>query len=65
MGKSRSKDYSRNNLWNEYDEYEYRDVKSDLHRRREKRVRNLIRSKNVDRLLEMDDDEYDDWKDRR
>ena len=59
MGKSRSKDYSRNNFWND-DEEGYYDHRSDVQKRKEKRVKNLIRSKNVDQLLEMDDDEYDD-----
>lgn len=64
MGKSRSKDYSRNNYWND-DNEGYYDHRGDVQKRKEKRVRNLIRSKNVDQLLEIDDDEYDDWKDRR
>lgn len=63
MGKSRSKDFSRNNYWNDEDEGYY-DHKGAAQKRKEKRVRNLIRSRNVDQLMEMDDDEYD-WKERR
>lgn len=61
MGKSRSKDYSRNNYWND-DNEGYYDHRGDVQKRKEKRVRNLIRSKNVNGLLEIDDDDDKyDW----
>lgn len=64
MGKSRSKSYGRSG-WDDEDDYEYYDSRSAERHRKEKRMKNLIRSKNVDQLMEMDDDEYDDWKERR
>lgn len=57
MGKSRSKDFSRSNQWDDYDDGEHYDYKGAERRRKEKRMKNLIRSKNVDQLLDMDDDE--------
>lgn len=60
MGKSRSKNYGSRSGWDDEDDYEYYDSRSAERHRKEKRMKNLIRSKNVDQLLEMDDDEYDD-----
>lgn len=48
--------------WDDYDDSYETDYRSNKEKRREKRMRNLIRSKNVDRLLDMDDDDSDyDW----
>ena len=59
MSKSKPKSF-RSNRWNEeYDDYGT-DYRSNEQRRREKRMKNLIRSKNVDRLMKMDDDENED-----
>lgn len=57
MSKSKTKNYGRN--W--YDEEDNEDYGSDYRdnreRRKEKKLKNLIRSKNIDRLLDMDEDE--------
>lgn len=46
--------------WSEDEvDYYYVDAKEQKHRRREKRLKNLIRSKNVDMLMELEEDEYD------
>jgi hypothetical protein len=50
---------SRRNKWDDYEEDYSSDYKSNKEKRREKRMKNLIRSKNVDRILDMDDDEPD------
>lgn len=56
MSKSKPKGYGRKD-WNDDEDEYYVDSKEQKHRRREKRLRNLIRSKNVDRLMEMEEDE--------
>jgi hypothetical protein len=56
MSKSRKKVY---NKFDDYDEYDYIDRQELQERRKSKRLRNLIRSKNVNGLVEMDDDELD------
>lgn len=58
MSKSKPKVYGRKDWNDDEPDYCYADAKEQKHRRREKRMKNLIRSKNVDRLMEMDDDEY-------
>ncbi len=46
--------------WSEDEaDYYYVDAKEQKQRRREKRLKNLIRSKNVDMLMELEEDEYD------
>lgn len=60
MSKSKSKVYGRKDWNDDEPDYYYVDAKELKQRRREKRMKNLIRSKNVDRLMEMDDDnDYD------
>lgn len=62
MGKSRSKDFSRNSQWADYDDGVYDDYRDTERRRKEKRMKNLIRSKNVDQLMEIEDDDNQyDW----
>jgi hypothetical protein len=59
MGKSKFKSFSRfnNRDWDdEEDDYGSNHV-NNKHKRKEKKLRNLIRSKNVDRLMELDEDE--------
>jgi hypothetical protein len=60
MSKSKPKVYGRKDWNDDEPDYYYVDAKEQKQRRREKRMKNLIRSKNVDRLMEMDDDEYAD-----
>jgi hypothetical protein len=57
MSKSKTKNYGARRDWyeDESEEYDYKDQKQ---RRKEKRMKNLIRSKNIDRLLEMEDEEH-------
>jgi hypothetical protein len=60
MSKSKPKISGRKDWNDSEDDYYYVDAKELKQRRREKRMKNLIRSKNVDRLMEMDDDnDYD------
>jgi len=60
MSKSKPKIGGRKDWNDNEDDYYYVDAKELKQRRREKRMKNLIRSKNVDRLMEMDDDnDYD------
>ena len=56
MSKSRKKIF---NKFDDHDEYDYIDRQELQERRKSKRLRNLIRSKNVNGLVEMDDDELD------
>ena len=58
MSKSKNKNFQRRD-WEDDDGYY--DTRSDKQKRKEKRMRNLIRSKNVDRLMDLDDDagQYD------
>lgn len=57
MSKSKPKISSRKD-WNDDEDYYYVDAKELKQRRREKRLKNLIRSKNVDSLMEMEEDEH-------
>jgi hypothetical protein len=58
MSKSKPKSFGRQNWYDEEDnQNDYYDTKSAKERRKEKRLKNLIRSKNVDRLLQMEEDE--------
>lgn len=57
MSKSKPKIGSRKD-WNDDEDYYYVDAKELKQRRREKRLKNLIRSKNVDSLMEMEEDEH-------
>ena len=62
MSKSKNKNFSSRRDWYDDDEedgYSYQDTKQ---KRKEKRMKNLIRSKNVDQIMGMDDDEYEDYR---
>jgi len=61
MSKSKNKNFSSRRDWYDDDEdsYSYQDTKQ---KRKEKRLKNLIRSKNVDQIMGMDDDEYEDYR---
>lgn len=54
MSKSKHKNFGRRD-WD--DDEGYYDTRGDKQKRKEKRMRNLIRSKNVDRLMDLDDDD--------
>lgn len=57
MSKSKPKKNGRN-WYDEEDNEDYgTDYKSNQERRKEKKLKNLIRSKNIDQLLNMDEDE--------
>lgn len=58
MSKSKPKSFRRNQWDDDYDDYST-DYRGNKEKRREKRMKNLIRSKNVDRILDMDEDEQD------
>lgn len=63
MSKSKPKSYGRRE-WDD-DGYYDTDRKGTVNRRKEKQMRNLVRSKNVQGLLEIDDDDgLYDWKDK-
>jgi hypothetical protein len=64
MSKSKPKGYGHNNWYDDYAHYDYIDRKSLNEHRRSKKIKNLIRAKNVNGLLEIDDDE-DDWDNNR
>jgi len=56
MSKSKPKTFNRG--WNDYDEDDYGDSRqTDRERRKEKRLKNLIRSKNYEALMELEEDE--------
>jgi hypothetical protein len=58
MSKSKSKDF-RPIRWDDEEENGHRPNKKNDNRLREKRIRNIIRSNDVNRLMEIDeDDEY-------
>jgi hypothetical protein len=61
MSKSKNKNFTSRRDWYDDDEdsYSYQDTKQ---KRKEKRMKNLIRSKNVDQIMGMDDDEYEDYR---
>ena len=62
MSKSKHKNFVRRD-WD--DDEGYYDTRGDKQKRKEKRMRNLIRSKNVDRLMDLDDDDGQyDWGDK-
>jgi hypothetical protein len=62
MSKSKNKKFNNRREWYDEDEVDnsYQDNKQ---RRKEKRMKNLIRSKNIDQIMGIDDDEYE-WKGR-
>ena len=62
MSKSKNKNYNKRDLYYD-DEDGYQDSRDNKQRRKEKRMRNLIRSKNVDRLMDIDEDDYE-WRGR-
>lgn len=57
MSKSRPKGYGRNNWYDDYGNYDYIDRKELNEHRKSKKIKNFIRSKNVNGLLEIDDDD--------
>jgi len=59
MSKSRPKSYGgRNNWYDEEDnQYENDNSKNARERRKEKRMKNIIRSKNIDQLMNIEEDE--------
>lgn len=60
MSKSNKfKSYGRfnNRDWDDEEDYYGSDHRNNKQKRKEKKLRNLIRSKNVDRLMELDEDE--------
>jgi hypothetical protein len=61
MSKSKNKNFTSRRDWYDDDEdsYSYQNTKQ---KRKEKRMKNLIRSKNVDQIMGMDDDEYEDYR---
>ena len=61
MSKSKNKNFTSRRDWYDDDEesYSYQDTKQ---KRKEKRMKNLIRSKNVDQIMGIDDDEYEDYR---
>ena len=63
MNKNKSKSF-RHDQFDDYGDDYSSDYKSTKEKRREKRMKNLIRSKNVDRILDMDDDDmsYSDYR---
>lgn len=59
MSKSRPKEFRRNQ-WDDYNDDYSTDHYASIQKRKEKRMKNLIRAKNIDLILDMDDDEgYD------
>jgi hypothetical protein len=61
MSKSKPKTFRRNQ-WDDYEDDYNSDYKSAVDRRKEKQIRNLVRSKNVQGLMEIDhDDGLYDW----
>jgi len=61
MSKSKNKNFTSRRDWydDEEESYSYQDTKQ---KRKEKRMKNLIRSKNVDQIMGIDDDEYEDYR---
>lgn len=57
MSKNKPKIYGRKDWGDDEVDYYYVDAKEQKQRRREKRLKNLIRSKNVDMLMELEEDE--------
>jgi hypothetical protein len=66
MSKSKNKAYASKRNWGyeDYDDYGA-DYRANQQKRREKRMRNLIRSKDVSKLVDMDHDDIDDYEERR
>ena len=56
---SKTKKHFKTNRWadEEDNDYDYYDHKSAMERRQQKQIRNILRSKNIDRLMEINDDE--------
>lgn len=59
MSKSKSKAASRNNWYEDNNDYYYIDRQELNERRKSKKMKNLIRSKNIGGLLEIDNDELE------
>lgn len=59
MSKSKYKSLGKfgRNDWDDEEDYYGSDYRQNKQKRKEKKLRNLIRSKNVDRLMELDEDE--------
>jgi hypothetical protein len=66
MSKSKPKGFTRNNWYDDYAEHDYIDRQELTERRKSKKMKNLIRSKNISGLLEIDNDDMDpyEWKRR-
>jgi hypothetical protein len=57
---SKTKKSFKSNSWadpEDNDDYDYYDYKSAKDRRRQKQLANVLRSKNIERLMELEDDE--------
>lgn len=59
MSKSKPKAASRNNWYEDNNDYYYIDRQELNERRKSKKMKNLIRSKNIGGLLEIDNDELE------
>jgi hypothetical protein len=57
MSKSKPKEFRRNQ-WDDYNDDYSTDHLAAKQKRLEKRMKNLIRSKNVDLILDLDEDDY-------
>lgn len=58
MSKSKNNSFNKRDWY--YDEEDsYQDNRDNKQRRKEKRMKNLIRSKNVDRIMDIDDEDYE------
>lgn len=62
MSKSRPKGYGQGNWYEGHDDYAYWyvDKKETQEHRRSKRMKNIIRSKDINRLLELEEDDLED-----
>jgi hypothetical protein len=65
MSKSRPKGIGRNYWYDDYGNYDYIDRKELNEHRRSKKIKNFIRSKNVNGLLEIEEDEDEELLNRR
>jgi hypothetical protein len=66
MSKSKPKGFTRNNFYDDYADHDYIDRQELTERRKSKKMKNLIRSKNIGGLLEIDNDDMDphEWRRR-
>ena len=66
MSKSKPKGFTRNNFYDDYADHDYIDRQELAERRKSKKMKNLIRSKNIGGLLEIDNDDMDphEWRRR-